>query len=137
MAKLRWEERSDPDESDDDDVMEFDKMRKVNHAHLQRIDLSDLFPQDLRTFLDSALAIDQDIVTNAVQTLAFEIISAYRQGVPLKWNDVELAVYLVFIFGEINKSQCVCGPHVDYGTHLRGHRRRQGPHCLLPGPPWR
>jgi len=29
MAKLRWEERSDPDDSDDDDVMEFDKMRKV------------------------------------------------------------------------------------------------------------
>jgi len=29
MAKLRWEERSDPDDSDDDDVVEFDKMRKV------------------------------------------------------------------------------------------------------------
>jgi len=29
MTKLRWEERSDPDDSDDDDVMEFDKMRKV------------------------------------------------------------------------------------------------------------
>jgi len=34
---------------------------------------------------------DQDIV-----------ISVYRQGVPLKWNDVELVVYLVSIFGETN-----------------------------------
>lgn len=33
-----------------------------------------------------------------------ETISAYRRGVPLKWNDAELGVYLVFIFGEINKS---------------------------------
>ncbi|KXN89108.1 Exportin-T [Leucoagaricus sp. SymC.cos] len=87
LAKLKWEERSDPDDSDDDDVVEFDKMRK-----------------DLRTFLDSVLAIDQDLATGAVRTLAIETISAYRNGVPLKWNDAELGIYLVFIFGEINKT---------------------------------
>lgn len=87
LAKLKWEERSDPDDSDDDDVVEFDKMRK-----------------DLRTFLDSVLAIDQDLATGAVQTLAMQTINAYRNGVSLKWNDAELGIYLVFIFGEINKS---------------------------------
>lgn len=25
----------------------------------------------------------------------------------MKWNDAELGIYLVFIFGEINKSACV------------------------------
>jgi hypothetical protein len=35
-----------------------------------------------------------------------ETISAYRTGVPLRWNDAELGIYLVFIFGEINKSEC-------------------------------
>ncbi|KAF9444820.1 ARM repeat-containing protein [Macrolepiota fuliginosa MF-IS2] len=87
LAKLKWEERSDPDDSDDDDVVEFDKMRK-----------------DLRTFLDSVLATDQDLATGAVQSLAMHTISLFRNGIPLKWNDAELGVYLVFIFGEINKS---------------------------------
>lgn len=86
LAKLKWEERSDPDDSDDDDAVEFDKMRK-----------------DLRTFLDSCLAIDQDLATGAVHTLAMQTIDAYRGGVSLKWNDAELGIYLVFIFGEISK----------------------------------
>ena len=49
--------------------------------------------------------IDQDLVTDAVRTLALNTLSAYRNGVSVKWHDAELAIYLVYIFGEINKSK--------------------------------
>ena len=53
--------------------------------------------------MDSILVIDPNLVTEAVRTLALNTLTAYQNGVALKWNDAELAVYLVFIFGEINK----------------------------------
>ncbi len=56
--------------------------------------------------MDSILAIDQDLVTDTVRTVALETITAYRNGASLKWNDAELSVYLVYIFGEINKCEC-------------------------------
>ncbi|KAJ3496967.1 hypothetical protein NMY22_g19748 [Coprinellus aureogranulatus] len=87
LQKMKWDEEAEPDDVDDDDNAEFEKMRK-----------------DLRTFMDSILTVDQDLVTNAIQTLALQTISAYRSGQQLKWNDAELGIYLVFIFGEINKT---------------------------------
>ena len=54
--------------------------------------------------MDSTLLIDPQLVTDSIRTLALNTLTAYRNGVTLKWNDAELAVYLVFIFGEINKS---------------------------------
>ncbi|KAF9468102.1 armadillo-type protein [Collybia nuda] len=87
LTKMKWDPDADPDDVDEDDNAEFEKMRK-----------------ELRTFMDSILSIDQDLVTGAVRTLALNTISAYRNGVPLKWHDAELGIYLVFIFGEINKT---------------------------------
>ena len=55
--------------------------------------------------MDSILSIDQDLVTGAVRTLALNTITAYQNGVSIKWYDAELAVYLVYMFGEINKSK--------------------------------
>jgi exportin-T len=55
--------------------------------------------------MDSVLMVDQDLVTDAVRTLALNTLSAYRSGVSVKWHDAELAIYLVYIFGEINKSK--------------------------------
>ena len=66
---------------------------------------SNTFSQDLRTFMDSVLVIDPSLVTGAVQTLAMNTLNAYQSGVAVKWNDAELAVYLVYIFGEINKCE--------------------------------
>ena len=54
--------------------------------------------------------IDQDLVTEAVRTLALNTLSAYTNGVPVKWHDAELAIYLVYIFGEINKSKDISTP---------------------------
>lgn len=55
--------------------------------------------------MDSVLVIDQDLVTDAVRALAINTISAYQNRVSVKWHDAELGIYLVFIFGEINKSK--------------------------------
>ncbi|OJT11445.1 Exportin-T [Trametes pubescens] len=87
LEKLKWDEESDPEDMDEDDKAAFEDLRK-----------------ELRTFMDSTLMIDPELVTDSVRTLALNTLTAYQNGVSLKWNDAELAVYLVYIFGEINKS---------------------------------
>lgn len=57
--------------------------------------------------MDSVLVIDPSLVTSAVQTLAMNTLNAYKNGASVKWNDAELAVYLVYIFGDINKCEPV------------------------------
>jgi len=54
--------------------------------------------------MDSVLVIDQELVTDAVRTLALSTIQAYKSNVNTKWNEAELGIYMVYIFGEINKS---------------------------------
>lgn len=87
FTKMKWEEDTDVDELDDEDRGAFESLRK-----------------DLRSFVDSVLFIDQDLVTDAVRAQALDILNAYSAGVSVKWNDAELAIYLVYIFGEINKT---------------------------------
>ncbi|KAJ7593086.1 armadillo-type protein [Mycena floridula] len=87
LTKMKWEEDADPEDQDEDDNADFDKLRK-----------------DLRNFMDSVLVVDQDLVTDAVRVLAMNTISAHRSGVSMKWTDAELGIYMVYIFGEINKS---------------------------------
>lgn len=55
--------------------------------------------------MDSVLIIDQDLVTDAVRTLALNTMSAYQNGVSMEWYEAELGVYMVYIFGEVNKSK--------------------------------
>lgn len=87
LEKFKWEEDADPDDMDEDDKAAFETLRK-----------------DLRTFLDAVLVIDQDLVTDAVRTLSINTLTAYRNGAAIKWTDAELSLYLIFIYGEINKS---------------------------------
>ncbi|TFK28112.1 KapM protein [Coprinopsis marcescibilis] len=87
LKKLKWDVEATPDDIDDDDNAEFEKMRK-----------------ELRTFMDSILTIDQDLVTGEISKLAHQTFTSYRNGVSVEWNDAEMAVYMVYIFGEINKS---------------------------------
>lgn len=54
--------------------------------------------------MDSAFVVDQQLVSEALSSLALNTLSAFQNGVSVKWHDAELAVYIVFIFGEINKS---------------------------------
>ncbi|KAJ4477161.1 armadillo-type protein [Lentinula aciculospora] len=87
LVKMKWSVEADPSEVDDDDNDEFERVRK-----------------ELRIFMDSILAIDQDLVTDAVRQFALTTIEAYKNRVDMKWNEAELGIYLVYIFGEINKT---------------------------------
>ena len=108
MEKLRWDSEEDPADLDEDDRAAFEVMRKVYSRDIfGRHGLTDSFLKDLRTFIDSVLVIDPSLVTSAVQTLAMNTLNAYQNGVAVKWNDAELAVYLVYIFGEINKCEFI------------------------------
>ncbi|KZV62903.1 KapM protein [Peniophora sp. CONT] len=87
LQKMKWDEEEDVDDMDDDDKGAFELLRK-----------------DLRSFMDSVLALDPDMVAQAVRTQALETLSAYSNGASVKWNEAELACYLIYIYGEINKS---------------------------------
>jgi len=54
--------------------------------------------------MDSVISIDQDLVIEAIRTHALQTLQLHASGATIKWNDAELAIYLIFIFGEINKS---------------------------------
>lgn len=55
--------------------------------------------------MDAAFVIEPGLVSEALSNLALNTLNAYQSGVQVKWHDAELAVYIVFIFGEINKSE--------------------------------
>ncbi|KAF7327748.1 Exportin-T [Mycena kentingensis (nom. inval.)] len=88
ITKAKWDEESDPDDLDEEDSAEFEAIRK-----------------ELLTLLESTYILDPELVTNAIQSLSQTTGEAYRNGLEVKWNDAELGVYLVYIFGEINKSK--------------------------------
>jgi len=79
--------------------------------------------------MDSVLAIDQDLVTDAVRTLALNTVTAFRNGISMKWNEAELGIYMVYIFGEINK--CKPGSHLLEHLISLYHSRWQRKSCLL------
>lgn len=106
LEKLRWDDEEDPADLDEDDRAAFEVLRKVPSIDVsRRCKLTGPFLKDLRTFMDSVLVIDPSPVTGAVQTLAMNTLNAYQSGAVVKWKDAELAVYLVYIFGEINKCE--------------------------------
>ncbi|KAH9972786.1 ARM repeat-containing protein [Lactifluus volemus] len=87
LKKMKWEEDADLDDIDEDDRTAFEILRK-----------------ELRSLMDSVLSIDQELVVETIRTHALQTLQLYSSGTAIKWNDAELAVYLIFIFGEINKS---------------------------------
>jgi exportin-T len=55
--------------------------------------------------MDAVTVIDQNLVTGPVHALAMNTLTEYRNSTPVKWNDAELALYLVYSYGEMNKSR--------------------------------
>lgn len=55
--------------------------------------------------MDSILTIDEQLVTEAVRSIALSTLSAYEtaraSGTSIPWQDAELAVYLVYLYGEL------------------------------------
>ncbi|CAE6461768.1 unnamed protein product [Rhizoctonia solani] len=84
LQKMRWNPEDDPDELDDDDRVAFETLRS-----------------DLKLFLDSISAIDEELVTSAIKTLAMNTLT--RADDSIGWADAELSVYLVYLYGEFQK----------------------------------
>ncbi|EJD48923.1 ARM repeat-containing protein [Auricularia subglabra TFB-10046 SS5] len=101
LKKMRWDADAEPQEDmDEDDLQAFETLRK-----------------DLRGYVDTILTLDQALVASAVQQLSLNTLKAYEAGTEVPWQDAELAVYLVFIFGELTKATsggrrafCDCPP---------------------------
>ncbi|KAH7884716.1 armadillo-type protein [Phlebopus sp. FC_14] len=110
LQKMKWERDDDPSDMDEDDIDAFETLRK-----------------DLRSFMDSVSTIEQDVATAAVRSLVLNTLSAYRNGVSIEWHDAELAVYLVYIFGEVCKSMS------DIFTRCGGKGRAA--FCVAPAVP--
>lgn len=55
--------------------------------------------------MDAAFVIDPGLVSESLSNLSLNTLNAYQSGVPVKWHDAELAIYIIYIFGEINKSK--------------------------------
>ena len=103
FQKMKWDTDADPDSMDDDDQLGFDTMRKVGEIP-QMLILLLRPPQDLRTFADSVMAIDESLVNGYVQNLALDTLQQFQSGISISWQDAELAVYLIFLYGELQKA---------------------------------
>lgn len=57
--------------------------------------------QDLRKFIDAVLVLDVDIVIQALSDHAHTVLIEYENGTQLTWVDAELAIYLVYLYGEL------------------------------------
>ena len=103
---MKWEESADLEDVDEDDRAAFEILRKACQPLIVSYTWLSLnrYPKELRSFMDSVLSIDQDLVVEAIRTHALRTLQLYASGTAIKWNDAELAIYLIFIFGEINKS---------------------------------
>jgi exportin-T len=54
--------------------------------------------------------LDNDLVTEAVSQRAQSALDAYEAGTELPWETAELAIYLVFMYGELggkDKGACI------------------------------
>ena len=50
------------------------------------------------------MAIDERLVNSYVQNLALNTLRQFQFGTSISWQDAELAVYLVFLYGELQKT---------------------------------
>ncbi|KAH7106341.1 ARM repeat-containing protein [Auriculariales sp. MPI-PUGE-AT-0066] len=87
LKKMRWDSDAEPKDMDEDELQMFDALRK-----------------DLRVFMDSILGMDKDLVASAVQQFSLNTLRVLESGVEVPWQDAELAVFLVFIYGELSRS---------------------------------
>lgn len=115
LKKMKWEEGADLDDVDEDDRAAFEILRK-----------------ELRSFMDSVLSIDQDLVVEAIRTHALRTLQIYASGTAINWNEAELAIYLIFIFGEINKSSTKGRSAFSQAPQVPKERRKEIDYAEFP-----
>jgi exportin-T len=63
--------------------------------------------------------LDNDLVTEAISQRAQTALDAYEAGTELPWETAELAIYLVFMYGELggkDKGTLLALPSLDHLT---------------------
>jgi exportin-T len=107
IEKLKWDPDTSPDDLEQDERAAFESMRKVcgNYLFRRRVLTSNAPQQDLRKFIDAVLVLDIDIVTQALSDHAHSVLIAYENGTQLTWVDAELAIYLVYLYGELGTKE--------------------------------
>ncbi|KAG8854340.1 pre-tRNA nuclear export protein [Serendipita sp. 405] len=76
--------------------------------------------KDIRKTIDSIYTFDSELVTGTISEKALNTLSDYEAGSQLSWESAELAVYLVFMYGEIGGKEkgrgrtafCVAPPNI-------------------------
>lgn len=58
-------------------------------------------------FLDSIQTLDNELVASTIHSVALSTLAAYENGANLQWPDVELAIHLVYLYGEITKGKWI------------------------------
>jgi hypothetical protein len=62
--------------------------------------------------MEAILTIDSDLVTNSIKALVMSTLTTHQNGSGMKWQDAELAIYLVYILGDINKCSSLSVSHL-------------------------
>ncbi|CAG7849531.1 Exportin-T AltName: Full=Exportin(tRNA); AltName: Full=Karyopherin-beta; AltName: Full=tRNA exportin [Serendipita indica DSM 11827] len=84
IEKFKWDSEDDPEDTDSEDVSYFENMRK-----------------DIRKLMDSIYSINPELVTSIISERAQSALDSYESGAQLPWEEAELAIFLVFMFGEL------------------------------------
>src|SRR5258708_30424198 len=107
IEKLKWDPDTSPDDLEQDERAAFESMRKVckKYVFRQRDTNFNASQQDLRKFIDAVLVLDVDIVTRALSAHAHAVLIEYENGTQLTWVDAELAIYLVYLYGELGSKE--------------------------------
>lgn len=117
IEKLKWDPDTPPDDLEQDERAAFESMRKVcgNYVFGQKSSTK-ASQKDLRKFIDAVLVLDLDIVTQALSDHAHTVLIAYENGTQLAWVDAELAIYLVYLYGELGTKDK--GPRFHFLGHF-------------------
>lgn len=62
--------------------------------------------------MESILNIDEELVNAYVRTLTLDTLQVYQSGGAVSWHEVELAVHLIYLYGELQKG--VKGISISY-----------------------
>jgi len=134
LEKMKWDEDDDPGDMDDDDLAAFDLLRKVRHFLPTSLSVLTLtchfYLQDLRVFLDSIQTLDNELVTSTIHSVAITTLTAFEGGVNLKWQDAEMAIHLVYLYGESIKGSYLFA-HLDLVILTTRIARPERSGCVL------
>jgi exportin-T len=104
IVKSKWDSEDEPYSMDEDEKAQFETLRRVSQEILFQTIIQVDRLQDMRTFMEIIYAVEADMVATALCTYTVNFFNQYEvRRASVTWQDVELAVYLVMIYGEVCK----------------------------------